>query len=80
MTEELKYYALQATSAKHAKALARKSRRHFGEGHKIKNANWVIVGPTTRAPWAWREALPSGGDWNMYAGYSPENAAENAGV
>lgn len=75
--ENRKYFALLATNEKHAKALAQKSRRQFGEGYK--RGLWVIVGPCKYKPWAWREALPSG-DWNMYSADTPEQAAERAGI
>ena len=73
----MQYWALQATNYKHAKALARKSRRDFGEGYQ--RGLWVIVGPCENKPWAWREALPAG-DWNMYSAETPEDAAERAGI
>ncbi len=78
MDDEGTYYALQATSQRHAKSLAAKSRRQFGEGYQ--RGAWAIVGPTNHKPWAWREALPSNGSWNMFSGETPEKAAENAGI
>lgn len=74
---ELKFYALQANGYLHARALAAKSRRQFGEGYQ--RGVWVIVGPCARKPWAWREQLPAG-EWNMYEGDTPEEAAERAGI
>jgi len=75
---EGRYYCLEATSVVHAKSLAAKSRRHFGEGYQ--RGRFVIVGPTSQRPWAWREALPAGGDWDMYSGETPAAAAEAAGI
>ena len=72
------YYALQATSDRHAAALAAKSRRAFGEGYK--RGDYVIIGPTDKKPWAFREALPSAGNWNMYFGRTPADAAEAADI
>ncbi len=72
------YYAIEACSDSDAKSLAAKSRRDFGEGYK--RGIIVIVGPTSHRPWAWREALPSAGNWNMYAGDTPEEAAEAADI
>lgn len=72
------YYAILATNTKHAKALARKARKDFGEGYQ--RGEWVIIRPCSRQPWAWREALPSGEDWNAYSGDTPAEAAHAAGL